>query len=63
MYYTNVSYMISFQYNKGGKMKKEILLRIPDELNNKLEAKANDIGISRNALISHILWQEIEKKG
>lgn len=41
----------------------KILLRIPDELNNKLEAKANDIGISRNALISHILWQEIEKKG
>ena len=37
-------------------------LRIPERLLNKLEAVANEQGVSTNALILHILWDWSEEQ-
>lgn len=42
--------------------RKQILIRITDELHQKLKDEASKKGISANALIANILWERMSGK-
>lgn len=45
----------------GEKMKKQVLLKIPQELKEKLQKKSKEKGLSLNSYITTILWEKLEK--
>ena len=44
------------------KKKVRLTIRIPEELDARLEQMCNQMGISKNALITKILWEYMKKK-
>lgn len=42
-------------------MKKQVLLKIPKELKEKLQKKSKEKGLSLNSYIITILWKTLEK--
>lgn len=38
-------------------------VRVPDELQNLLKKSASEHGLTRNALVLHILWEWADKNG
>ena len=46
----------------GGQMKKQILLKIPENLKTRLQKEAKEKGLSLNSYITNLLWDVIEKK-
>ena len=42
--------------------KKRFTVRMPDELSEELYNKSQRLGISKNALILKILWEEVQTK-
>lgn len=41
-------------------MKKQVLLKIPKELKEKLQEKSKEKGLSLNSYITTILWEKLE---